>query len=192
MESFSILKGFDVSTLPSRPVTGLEVLWNPPPKGWVKVNMDGLARGSPPLIACGDIFHTEDASHVGSLCDFMVGGDVALAELLATIVAIVKAGILGYEKLWMESDCKLFVKAFSDLNIVPWKIRSHWLRCIVYTRTIDFMISHVFREANFCVDFVANLGLSICRFAWFSFVHSVLVKDYLLYKEGTPRLRLCS
>ncbi|XP_058753898.1 uncharacterized protein LOC131627088 [Vicia villosa] len=100
------------------------------------------------------------------------------------MVALEKAKDLGYDKLWMETDCKTVVQAFSNFYIVPWKIRSRWLWCIEYTRSIEFMISHAFREVNFCADFLANLGLSLGSFYWFPFVHSVLVKDYLLDKEG--------
>lgn len=191
ISSFTILKGFGVSILPRRPLLTVEVLWHPPPRGWIKVNADGLARGNPLLIVCGGIFRNENVCHVGSFFDYMGEGNVALAELMTTILAIEKARFWGWTKLWMEIDCLLVVKAFSDSSLVPWKIRFRWLRCIAFSRTIDFMISHVFRETNFYVDFLANIGLAGRSYSWFNFVHYILVKDCLLDKEGTHRLRFC-
>ncbi|XP_058757438.1 uncharacterized protein LOC131630707 [Vicia villosa] len=139
--SFSILKSFNVKILPSRLLSTLEVLWQPPPKGCIKVNIDGLARGDPSLIACGGIFQDENACHMGSFCDFLGEGSAALVDLLAAVVALERAKILGWKKIWMESDCSLVIKAFSDCSLVPWKIRSRWLICVEYFRSIDFMIS---------------------------------------------------
>ncbi|XP_058776670.1 uncharacterized protein LOC131650994 [Vicia villosa] len=143
-------------------------------------------------MACGGIFRNSQAIHLGSFCDFLGEGDAATAEILAVVLAIENAKLLKYKKVWIETDCSMVVKAFSDPFIVPWKIRSRWLSCIEYTRKIEFMISHVYREANFCADLLANLGLSFGSFVWFNYVHSSLVKDYLLDKVGTPRLRMLS
>src|SRR4051812_38815406 len=108
------------------------------------------------------------------------------------MIAIEKAKDLSFKKLWMETDCLLVVKAFSNTCLVPWTIRSRWLRCIAHTRSIEFLITRVYREVNFCADLLANLGLYIGRFCWFQLVHFVIVQYYLLNKVGTPRLRLCS
>lgn len=163
-----------------------------PLKGWTKVNIDGLDRGDPSSIACGSIFRDESSYHMGSFCDFMGDGTAVLAELVAAIIAMERTKILGWRKIWMESDCILVVKAFSDFFLVLWKLRSRWLNCVAYTRNIDFMIYHVYREPNFCADFLASIGFSLRCSSWFSFVHSVIVKDYLLDKEGTPKLRICN
>ncbi|XP_058751102.1 uncharacterized protein LOC131624142 [Vicia villosa] len=192
MDSFTILKSFDVFLHPGKPMHMLDVIWSPPPKDWIKVNVDGLARGMSSLMACGGIFRNMEAEHIGSFCDFFGEGDAATTELLAATIAIEKIKDLGFQKVWLESDCLLVVKAFSDTSLVPWKIRSRWLGCLEYTRSIEFMISHAYREANFCADLLANLGLSLRNYHWFSFLHSVLVRKYLLDKEDTHRLRLCS
>lgn len=74
------------------------------------------------------------------------------------MLAIEKAASLGWKKLWIETDCRLVVKAFSNFAIVPWTIRSRWLCCHGFTQSIEFMILHVYMEANFYVDYPANIG----------------------------------
>jgi len=47
--------------------------------GWVKINTDGAAKGSPSLAACGDIFR-------GSMREF-IGGFSAFFDIQTTLVA---------------------------------------------------------------------------------------------------------
>ncbi|XP_058746815.1 uncharacterized protein LOC131619766 [Vicia villosa] len=188
--SFLILKGMQVNLNPNRPASFMNVLWCPPPLGWVKVNIDGVARGNPVTMACGGLYRDSNAVHLGSFCDYMGEGNSELAEFWAAIIAIEKAVSLGWRKIWIETDCLLVVKAFSDTTLVPWKIRSRWHHCHDLLQSLDFMISHIYREANFCADYLANIGHSNRFFCWFNFVHPLIVKDYLLDMDGTPRLRL--
>lgn len=92
--------------------------------GWVKVNIDGVARGDPVLMACGEIYKDDKAFHFGSYCDFMGEVNSEVVELWATMIAIEKAVFNGWRKLWIETNCMLVVKAFFDPALVPWGIRS--------------------------------------------------------------------
>lgn len=149
--SFTLLKSFDINIHPSKPLRCIDVLWSPPPFGWVKCNVDGLAKGSPMLIACRGIFKNDQACHVGSLCDFFDVGSSEMAELLAALAATEKARELNWKKLQIETDYLLVVKAFSNSNLVSWKIKSRWLNGRAYTLNIDFMITHIYREVKFFV-----------------------------------------
>ncbi|XP_058775776.1 uncharacterized protein LOC131650051 [Vicia villosa] len=101
----------------------------------VKANIDGVARGDPVLMACGVIFRNNNATHLGSFCDYMGEGNSELAELWAAMLAVQKAVNMGWRKLWIETDCMLVVKAFSDPTLVPWRTRSRWLSCHAYSQS---------------------------------------------------------
>ncbi|XP_058783255.1 uncharacterized protein LOC131657925 [Vicia villosa] len=191
MDSFLLLKSFDINIRPRKPSCTVEVIWCPPPLGWVKCNIDGLAKGSPMLSSCGGIFRNHNADHLGSFCEFLGDGNSVSAELCAAMLAIEKACVFNWKKLWLETDCTVVVQAFSNPNLVPWKIKARWLKCRAYTLEMDFMITHIYREANFCANFMANLGLLYMNFTWFSSLHYGLVSNFLLDKEGTPRVRFC-
>ncbi|XP_058786434.1 uncharacterized protein LOC131661045 [Vicia villosa] len=149
-----------------------------------------MAVGS--LAACRGIFRDFQDNHILSFSAYLGEGSPVTAEFLAVIIVIEKAKQMKWNKLWIETDCKLVVKAFSNVNLVPWKIHSRWLMCWAYTLIIDFRITHIFREANFYAGFLANIGFKSKSFSWFSYVHKDITEDYLLDKNGTPRLRLCA
>ncbi|XP_058776557.1 uncharacterized protein LOC131650867 [Vicia villosa] len=175
---------------PSRLIRHIDVLWSPPPVGWIKRNIDGVATGSPSISSCGGIFRDHMGDHIGSFCNFLGEGISELAEYSGVMVAIEKAQDCGWQKLWLESDCIIVVNSFSNSYLVPWIIKSRWLKCRSYTLSIDFMITHIYREANFCADILASLGLKLRNFSWFSHIVPDIRRDFLLDKDGTPRLRL--
>ncbi|XP_058760243.1 subtilisin-like protease SBT1.7 [Vicia villosa] len=174
ISSFSILKGMHININPRRLSSFLEILWCLSPIGWVKANIDGVARGDPVLMACGGIFRDNNATHLGSFCDYTGEGNSELVELWTAMLAVQKAVNMGWRKLWIETDCMLVVKAFSDPALVPWRIRSRWLSCHAYSQRMEFMVSHIYREANFCADYLSNIGHT-CGF----FVGKVLYYIFL-------------
>ncbi|XP_058732705.1 uncharacterized protein LOC131604270 [Vicia villosa] len=188
MLSFTFLKSFDVKLNPRDTIAMIDVIWSPPLQGWIKCNIDGKVDGS--LAAGGGIFRDWQASHILSFSAFFGEGSRVVEEFMATIMAIEKAMMMKWKKLWIETDCKLVVLAISNSNLVPWSLKSRWLTCWEYTLSIDFRISHIYREANFCADFLENIGFRSKSISWFSYVHKEITKDYLLDKIGTPRLRL--
>ncbi|XP_058755287.1 uncharacterized protein LOC131628464 [Vicia villosa] len=137
----------------------VDMLWSPPGAGWIKCNIDGAVAGSTSLASCDGIFRDAQANHVISFSVFLGPGSSVFEEFMAAVLAIEKARHLNWTELWLETDCALLVKAFSDSSLVPWKIKSRWLTCWAYTLSIDFRIIHIFREANFCTDVLANIGL---------------------------------
>jgi len=62
--------------------------------------------------------------------------------------------------LWLESDSSLVVKAFNNLSLVPCQLRNRWKNCLLTLSSMNFLVSHVYREGNQCDDLLGNLGLS--------------------------------
>lgn len=143
------LEKFDISIHPSKPLKTKEVLWSPPPIGWIKCNIYGLAIGSPNISFCEGIFRDDKAFHIGSFCAYLYGGTSESVELTTTMVAIEKVMEFHWKKLWIEKKFMLVVKSFSNSNLVPWNIKSRWLNCWSFTLPIDFIITHIYKEANF-------------------------------------------
>ncbi|XP_058785059.1 uncharacterized protein LOC131659970 [Vicia villosa] len=98
MNNFTVLKTFDIGMHPRPPQRCIEVFWSPPLAGWIKCNIDGLAKGSPMTSSCGDIFRNDMAGHMGSFCAYLNEGNSVSAELLAAVIAIEKAKERNWSK----------------------------------------------------------------------------------------------
>jgi len=53
---FSCLKFFDITTHCRKENSPIQIIWEFPHVNWVKVNIDGAARGCPGFATCAGIF----------------------------------------------------------------------------------------------------------------------------------------
>lgn len=89
----------------------------------------------------------------------------------------------------LESDSTTVVRAFSPPFCVPWEIRNIWLNCINLVSNWNFVVSHIFREENSCVDALANLGLTLTNTSLFSSIPLCIEADFVKNMLALPFFR---
>lgn len=55
----------------------------------------------------------------------------------------------------MECDSSFVVQALKNLSIVPWRLRNKRNRCVHITRSMSFLVGHIYREGNTYADRLA-------------------------------------
>ncbi|GAU15839.1 hypothetical protein TSUD_236550, partial [Trifolium subterraneum] len=178
MSDFSILKAFNIKVHPPKAPLVKEFLWHPPVFNWIKCNTDGASIGVPAMAACGGIFRNSRSDHLGSFAFNIGEGNAFLAELTGAMLAIEIAASKNWVYLWLESDSRLVVLAFSKPSMVPWRIRNRWMNALLLTKSMRFMATHIYREGNHCADKLANIGLTVQTFTWWDDVHRALSMDF--------------
>ncbi|XP_058782939.1 uncharacterized protein LOC131657572 [Vicia villosa] len=124
MLCFTFLKILGININPRATLSMIDVLWCPLYFSWIKCNVYDMAKG--PLAACGGIFRDSQANHILSFSVFLGEGSPVVAEFMTTVIAIEKAKQMNWKKVWVETNCKLVVLAFTNCNLVPWKVKSRW------------------------------------------------------------------
>jgi ribonuclease HI len=182
MDDLLILRRFGLRGRPSKAPVIKSVVWSPPAPGWIKVNTDGAAIGSPGVGGCGGIFRNCRAFVKG--CFAIPLGQVFAfeAELLAASLAINFAWKYGWHRIWLESDSSYVVQLLSSRSeMVPWRVRQAWQRCIFQISQMDFQVSHIFREGNQVADMLSKHALELQADSWWfsapSFCSSLVVND---------------
>jgi ribonuclease HI len=188
---FTVLKAFKVGIHHPKAPRILEIIWHPPILDWIKCNTDGSALGSPGPSACGGLFRDNNGNHLGSFADFLGDSIAFLAELSGIMRAIELAFDRGWHSLWIECDSKLATMAFNNYHMVPCHIRNRWDNCLDKTLSMNFLITHVYREGNHCTIKLANLGLSLQNFVWWNELPRVIRKDFARDRLGLPCFRFC-
>lgn len=155
-----------------------EFLWHPPILNWVKCNTDGAYVGVPSVASCGGIYRDYNGSHLGSFSMNIGVGNALLAEFTTYMIVIEIAKDKRWNHLWLETNSKLVVLEFKKPSLVPWKLRSRWENALHHTRSIHFLIAHIFKEDNYCADKLANFGLHLHDFTWWDVVHSNILMDF--------------
>jgi ribonuclease HI len=110
------------------------------------------------------LFRDCSRDFIGDFDDNLGMASAIFAELMGEIHAIEIAQSKGWNSLWLETDSKLVQLAFTSSSIVPWALRNHWQNCLCKVRSMNFIVSHLFRKGNSCADTLANLGLSANAF----------------------------
>lgn len=88
MTNFTLLKHLDITIIPGKNIHTMEVIWSPPLMEWLKGNIDGAAKGTPSLAACGGILRDSLANHIVSFSSFLGNEDSVFAEFFAIIMAL--------------------------------------------------------------------------------------------------------
>lgn len=158
IDEFCFVKAFNVQIHPPKAQKIIEVIWQPPLSGWFKCNVDGAATQE--HAACGGIFRDSRGAVLGCFSEYIGAVSSMEAELCGAMFSIEIAYHQNWLCIWLETDSKLVVQAFTNEDIVPWKLKSRWLNCKLLCCKMKFIFSHVYREGNSCTDGLANYGLS--------------------------------
>jgi ribonuclease HI len=140
--------------------------------------------------ACGGLFRSHTARFRGCFAQRINenhGFSVIHAEIMALIIAMEIANSKHWNFLCLESDSKVALHAFDNIDIVPWDLRNRWLNCLAFGITLQW--SHIYREGNSCADKIANLGHAYNNLEWWESLPSLLRNDFLRDTLGLPQYR---
>lgn len=120
-----------------------------------------------PFVLVRKFFKYEKIKYIPNLSTYISPRSALLAELEGVILAIELALKKHWNKVWTERNSLIMVKAFSNSNTVFWTIKSRWMNCLYRIMSLDFMISHIFRECNNYADKLASIELSSKNLIWY-------------------------
>jgi len=140
------MKLFDINTCSGKVLHPLFVRWEFPSPGWVKINTNGAAKGSPSLATCGGIFRGSMEKFIGGFSTFLGIQTTLVVEFYGVIHTIAEAKKMDFTSLWLECDFTLVGAAFTVRINVSWILRKRLNTCLDYCGKIRFRISHIFHE----------------------------------------------
>ncbi|XP_043725488.1 uncharacterized protein LOC122672044 [Telopea speciosissima] len=133
----------------------IEVKWKLPPHGWWKLNIDGSSLGNPSAIGAGGIFRDHLGAVLRCFSEYQGVGSSYMAELEAFFAGVKHAREIGVEKLWIECDSEAVVSAILSCKI-PWSLMHKWGNTSTFLNSIQWRITHCYREANSAADALAT------------------------------------
>jgi ribonuclease HI len=188
LRDFITLKRFNVNVHSLKPTTIKEVVWQPPLSNWMKCNTDGASTSS--SSSCGGLFRNSNADFLYGFAENTRIASAFVAELCGAMNAIEIAASKNWNNLWLETDSTLVVLAFKSSSLVPWVLSNRWHNCLLLTQSMNFIVSHIFREGNFCADGLANIGLFLDRLTFWNELPLVIKDNFDADRLGKPFFRV--
>ncbi|XP_062028542.1 uncharacterized protein LOC133744454 [Rosa rugosa] len=173
--------------LPSHQTNSIH--WQPPSRGFTKINFDGFVCSE--SAAGGFVLRDTDRRPLIAVTRNLGRTTVPVAEAIALRNSLACARDRGYKRIEVEGDSKLVIDAVTDNISPPWRLITFVSDIKEIASCFDSIsFKHVFREANFVADAVANLGHTITSEATWSGNFPAGASRALLFdhvNSGCPR-----
>ncbi|KAF7839819.1 DNA polymerase alpha subunit B [Senna tora] len=136
------------------------ILWQKPPTGWVKVNVDGARKEQNGIAACGRVVRDDNGSFVAGFMKKLDDCSILAAELWGIACGLEVAWDMGFRRVSLEADSLTAITMVQNhvedshpcANLIH-KIHS-WL-----SQDWEVSISHVFREGNRLANEIAKRAI---------------------------------
>ncbi|CAN1148633.1 Putative ribonuclease H protein At1g65750, partial [Linum perenne] len=166
--------------------------WRPAEEGWCSLNSDGSLYSNPSRAAAGGVIRDHDGRFVSAFAANLGVCSIMRAELRGIVEGMKLAWSLGIRKLCVQSDSKAAVQLLSNEGPSLCQHAS-LLQQFAELASRDWQVSlhHVYREANYAADCLANQGQSLDLGVHVFYSPDVSLQYWLrfdLYGVCTPRL----
>ncbi|XP_012850055.1 PREDICTED: uncharacterized protein LOC105969825 [Erythranthe guttata] len=139
-------------------LTPHRVVWLPPDPGWVKLNTNGARRASTQIAAIGGIIRGSDAEAIVAFHERISAPSSIAAELAALASGLRFVIQRQFTRVWIELDAEVAVRLLSHTDQGHWSLQSSLTAIRNSLSTLEYRITHIYREGNKVADALANLG----------------------------------
>ncbi|CAN1761176.1 Putative ribonuclease H protein At1g65750, partial [Linum perenne] len=133
--------------------------WRPGGEDCFTLNTDGSLHRASNSSAAGGIIRDDQGRFVSAFASKLGICSIVRAEIWVVVEGMVLAWNCGIRKLSVQSDSAIAVKLLSGLHQAPHQ-HSNLIRNFqeLMSRQWEVTIEHIYREANFAADYLANSG----------------------------------
>ncbi|KAF1872828.1 hypothetical protein Lal_00015922 [Lupinus albus] len=100
------------------------------------------------------------------------------------MLAIEMAYTKGWKCIWIECDSSLVVDIFNGKGLPPWKLLYRELLA-----SMDYKVTHIFREEDVFTDRLANFGISSNCYTIWDIIPNFLLHECARNSAGMPIYR---
>ncbi|CAN1852510.1 Putative ribonuclease H protein At1g65750 [Linum perenne] len=136
--------------------------WRPAEEGWFSLNSDGSLHKNPISSAAGGVIRDDNGNFIAAFSANLGACSIMRSELRAIVEGMKLAWTKGIRRLRIQTDSKAAVAMLSQ----PYNGNNQHASLIAQfydlsSRDWQVSIHHIYREANYAADHLANLGHSL-------------------------------
>ncbi|XP_035545131.1 receptor-like protein 7 [Juglans regia] len=161
-----ILHRLDIPVLFPKPKRVRVVKWHQPPQGWVKLNTDGSSFGNPGTSGVGGVIRDEDGRLLLAYSVPLGLGTNNFAEFSSLLEGVRRCHALGFYRVQIETDSQLVVNWIVKNKCPIWYLEDFWEDLQEHLNSLEYTVTHIFREGNVVADFLAKCGAEGLNSDW--------------------------
>ncbi|CAN1182065.1 Putative ribonuclease H protein At1g65750 [Linum perenne] len=149
----------NIINLGACPLRERHIAWGPAPALWTTLNADGSLKKQNNSAAAGGVIRDESGRILAAFATNLGVCSITRAELFSAVKCLELAWDKGCCKVMLQLDSKCAVQILSkpaDLDHQHASLVARFNE--LKQRVWDINIQHIFREANFLADYLANSG----------------------------------
>ncbi|CAN0904913.1 Putative ribonuclease H protein At1g65750, partial [Linum grandiflorum] len=136
--------------------------WRPGDEGWFTLSTDGSFRSPIKVAAAGGIIRTYNGRFFKAFAANLGSCSITRAEMRAIVEGLQLAWSLGIKQIRVHSDSRAAIAILAKDSELDHQHAALVLRFKeLCNRQWEVQISHIYREANYAADYLANLGHSL-------------------------------
>lgn len=151
--------------LGSKPNRKKEILvsWQIPPIGQTKLNCDGAAHGCPGKAVCGGVIRDQDGNLLRAFTKNLRTSTAIHAEMQGLLCGLQLTWSMGIRRMQVEIDSHIAFDWImeNEIPIGPCYSIAFDCRELINRYGWNIVVRKIFREANSCADYIANLGTTL-------------------------------
>ncbi|GAA0171611.1 hypothetical protein LIER_25601 [Lithospermum erythrorhizon] len=149
----------------SHKVPPVQVGWEKPESGWIKLNFDGSCKCKSGRSSIGGVFRDHNAEFLLGYSEFIGKSNSTIAEIIALRrgLELVLENGWGDNSVWLEGDSKSLVDIIGKRKQLVnrcGEVQKHvtHINSIISELNNQCILTHVFREGNRAADKFAQMG----------------------------------
>ncbi|CAN0904399.1 TNF receptor-associated factor homolog 1b, partial [Linum grandiflorum] len=135
--------------------------WRPGDEGWFTLSTDGSFRSPTKVAAAGGLIRDDSGRFVKAFAANLGRCSITRAEMRAIVDGLKLAWTLGIRRIRVQSDSRTAIAIFANASDLD---HQHAALVMQFkelcSRQWEVHLSHIYREANYAADYLANLGHS--------------------------------
>ena len=133
--------------------------WLKPPRGWTKLNTNGLVFGNPIKAGGGSILRCSNEDWIAGFAQKLGNTTSTIAELWALKDGLIVVKQLGIENICIKMDADFIVHLVSSASMFNLMLEPLLTDCKNLIETFsNSLVAYVFRETNSCADRLVRMG----------------------------------
>uniref|UniRef100_A0A2C9W0H6 RNase H type-1 domain-containing protein n=1 Tax=Manihot esculenta TaxID=3983 RepID=A0A2C9W0H6_MANES len=131
--------------------------WQPPPQGWMKLNVDGSCLGNPGPASAGGLLRDSSSNWVIGFGLNIGETSILNAEIIGILVGLQLVWSMGFRRVIVESDSLKAVRLITEEDISFHPLGDYIQDCRTLLN-LDWQctLSHVYRQRNYSADSLAK------------------------------------